>query len=158
MFNKPQQEHRWLDQLVGQWRIEQQCTMPDGKVNQTEGTMNCRSVGGLWLIAESTGKSDEGDDWNCIMTLGFDPLQDAYVGSFIASMIAHLWPYRGKLDESGKRLPLDSTGPKFEGTGMARYRDTIEIVSSDEWAFTGELQQEDATWLKIMNSVHYRHN
>ncbi len=156
MFDKPQQEHQWLSQLVGTWRIEQHCTMPDGNTNQAEGRMTCRSVGGLWLIAESTGESDEGDPWTCIMTLGFDPKQNAYVGTFLGSMMSHLWPYNGRLDASGKRLPLDSTGPRFDGSGMAKYRDTIEILSPDQWRFTGELQQDDGNWISIMNGMHTR--
>jgi len=155
MFSKPQHKHKWLDQLVGEWRIEQQCTMPDGTTNQTEGTMTCRSIGGLWIIAESSGTSDEGD-WTCVLTLGYDTKANAYIGTFIGSMMTHLWPYKGNLDASGNRLPLDSTGPTFDGQGMAEYCDTIEIIGKDEWDFTGEMKQEDGTWLKIMSSKHFR--
>lgn len=156
MFSKPQTEHRWLHQLVGNWRIEQQCTLPDGTTNQTKGIMTCRSIGGLWIVAESSGQSDEGEDWTCLLTLGYDPKQNAYIGTFIGSMMTHLWQYKGQVDESGRRLPLDSSGPTFDGSGHAAYRDTVEIESDDCWRFSGELQHEDGSWLPIMSSMHYR--
>ncbi len=156
MFDKPQAEHKWLEQLVGNWRIEQQCTMPSGATNRTEGQMTCRMIGGLWLFAESSGESDEGDKWTCVMTVGFDPKRNAYMGTFIGSMMSYLWPYEGTLDESRKRLVLDTNGPKMDGVGTSNYRDTIEIISSDHWRFTGELQNNDSTWTMIMDGAHRR--
>jgi len=70
------------------------------------------------------------------MTLGFDPGQKRYVGTFIGSMIdSDPGPFRGSLDASGKRLPLWSEGPKFDGSGIGEYRDTIEIIDGDTWQF-----------------------
>ena len=53
MFAKPQSEHQWLDQLVGEWTFEHECQMPDGSTSNAPGKMTCRSLGGLWLICES---------------------------------------------------------------------------------------------------------
>ena len=69
MFGTPQSEHNWLDQLVGDWKAVSECEMPGGKKEQTEGTMSCRSVGGLWLVGEGTGESAEQGSWSSIMTL-----------------------------------------------------------------------------------------
>jgi hypothetical protein len=156
MFTEPQQEHRWLDQLVGSWKFEHDCQMPDGSKMTTHGTMTCRSLGGLWLICESSGSSPEGGTWSSIMTLGFDPAQNQYIGTFIGSMMAHLWPYRGVVDASGKRLPLQSEGPKFDGSGMGTYRDTIEIVDADTWLLISEFQSDDGKWQPFMSGKHMR--
>jgi hypothetical protein len=156
MFDKPQAEHQWLDQLVGQWKFEHDCQMPDGGKSITHGTMTCRSLGGLWLIGESSGQSPDGGAWSSVMTLGFDPALKQYVGTFIGSMMAHLWPYHGTLDATGKRLPLNSEGPKFDGKGMGKYRDTIEIVDPDTWLLVSELQSDDGKWLQFMSGKHTR--
>ena len=142
MFARPQTEHKWLDQLIGQWSFEHVCTMPDGNTSKTPGTMTCRSLGGLWLICESQGQSS-GGEWSSIMTLGFDPTKTQYVGTFIGSMMANIWPYHGVLDATGKRLPLESEGPKFVGTGTCKYRDAIEIIDKDNWLFTSVYQSDD---------------
>ena len=154
MFAKPQEEHRWLEQLVGSWNVEQDCVMPDGTTKSTS-EMSCRMVGGLWLVSENAGESPEGD-WTCIMTLGFDPSKKAYVGTFLGSMMTHLWQYQGVVDESGSRLPLMSRGPTFDGSGVTNYRDTVEIISPDKWLFIGEMEQNDGQWKQIMLSTHAR--
>lgn len=156
MFATPQQEHHWLDQLVGQWKFEHDCLMPDGSKSSTDGTMNCRSLGGMWLIGESRGESPDSGAWSSIMTLGFDPAQNQYVGTFVGSMMANIWPYRGVLDATGKRLPLDSEGPKFDGSGVGKYRDTIEIVDTDAWLFISELQSDDGNWVQFLSGKHTR--
>lgn len=155
MFAKPQEQHLWLEQLVGQWSVETECKMPDGATSTTAGTMTCRSLGGLWLLCESSGRSGEGQ-WSSIMTLGFDPEKSQYVGTFIGSMMANIWPYHGVLDETGKRLPLESEGPKFVGSGACKYRDTIEILDSSKWLFTSEYQTDDGDWVHFMSGKHRR--
>lgn len=156
MFAKPQPEHQWLDQLVGQWKFEHDCQMPDGSKSTTHGKMSCRSLGGMWLICESSGESPDGSAWSSIMTLGFDPAQNQYVGTFVGSMMPNLWPYLGVLDATGKRLPLNSKGPKFDGNGTCAYRDTIEIIDQDSWLFISELQADDGAWAQFMSGKHTR--
>lgn len=156
MFAKPQAEHQWLDQLVGNWDFEHHCRMPDGSDSITNGKVICRSLGGMWLIGESSGESAEGGSWTSIITLGFDPTQDQYVGTFVGSMMSHLWPYHGRVDSSGKRLPLASQGPKFDGTGVGQYRDTIEIVDANSWLLISELMDDNGHWVKFMEGRHVR--
>ena len=155
MFAKPQAEHEWLTQLVGKWNFEHKCEMPDGNQSAACGTMSCRSLGGIWLICESSGDSPDGP-WSTVMTLGFDPAKEQYVGTFIGSMMANIWPYQGVADSNGLRLPLYSEGPKFDGSGIGQYRDTIEIVDRDTWLFTSELQLDDGTWKQFMVARHTR--
>lgn len=156
MFAKPQAEHHWLDQLIGAWDFEHRCEMPGGTASTTPGRMTCRSLGGLWLIADSSGESAGGGFWSSVMTLGFDPGQKRYVGTFIGSMMTQIWPYRGSLDASGKRLPLWSEGPKFDASGIGEYRDTIEIIDSDTWHFSSELLADDGQWVKFLDGRHVR--
>jgi len=132
MFAKSQKEHYWLDQLVGEWNVLNDCTMPDGSSSATKGTMICRSLGGMWLICESVGESAEGISWSSIMTLGYDPKKGCYVGTFIGSMMANIWHYDGTLDPTEKRLLLETEGPAFSGVGTCKYRDKIEIINANQ--------------------------
>ena len=156
MSAKPQSQHRWLDQLVGDWNIEHQCQMPDGSISMTHGKMTCRTLGGMWLISESQGVSPEGESWSSIMTVGFDPALGRYVGTFVASMMSNIWHYQGQLDESQKRLPLECEGPSFDGVGTCQYRDTIEIVDADRWLFTSEFQNKEGQWIKFLDGINKR--
>ncbi|HWL08985.1 MAG TPA: DUF1579 domain-containing protein [Planctomicrobium sp.] len=158
MFEKPQSEHAWLEQLVGRWISEGECFMgPDQEPQKNSGRMNCRSLGGLWLIGEGEGDGNSPEEkWSSIITLGYDIKQQRYVGTFVASMMTHLWLYKGVLDASGKKLPLDSEGPRFDGNGTTQYRDTIEIVDQDHWIFSGEVLTDDGSWQTIMTSHNRR--
>lgn len=155
MFAKPQAEHQWLEQFVGEWDYVSECQMAEGQTTQTHGTASCRTLGGIWLIFESFWASAEGGSHSTMITLGYDPLLKKFVGTFAGSMMANLWHYVGELQD-GKRLPLLSEGPKFDGSGRGNYRDTFEPIDKDTWLFSGELQGDDGQWVKFMSTKHTR--
>lgn len=155
IYSTPQSQHHWLNQLVGEWDFVHLCKMPDGTENTTPGTMMCRTLGGMWLICESTYELDD-SSWYSVITLGFDPEQNQYVGTFIGSMMANIWHYQGNLDGSGRRLPLMSEGPSLTGNGTTKYRDTIEIIDGDTWLFTSEMLTEDGQWVQFLDGKHLR--
>ena len=96
MKAEPQREHRWLDKLVGEWTSESECRMgPDQPAAKSRGVEVVRSLGGLWIVAEGEGEMPGGGTAKTVMTLGYDPRDHRYVGTFVASMMTHLWPYNG---------------------------------------------------------------
>lgn len=154
---EPQTEHLWLQQLVGEWTFESECLMgPDQPPMKTTGSEVVKPLGKLWTIGEGTSDSPEGGPWNSIMTLGYNPEAKRFVGTFIASVMTHLWPYLGTLDASTKILTLDSEGPSFAGDGtMSKYQDIIEFITPDHRTLTSRVQSEDGSWHQFM-SAHYR--
>src|SRR5690349_22514050 len=147
MFSEPQKEHRWLDRLVGEWTSESECSMgPDQPVMKTQGVEVVRSLGGLWIVAEGEGEMSDGGAAKSIMSIGYDPQSKRYVGTFIASMMSHLWIYNGSLDAAEKVLTLDADGPDFAGKSTAKYKDSIEFVDDDHRIMTSRVLGEDGTW------------
>ena len=89
-----------------------------------------------------------------VITLGYDPAKQRFVGTFIASMMTHLWPYEGSL--RGDVLTLDSEGPSFSGDGsMVKYQDIVEIKDDNHWILKSRMPGEDGKWLEFM-TAHYR--
>lgn len=157
MFAKPQKEHEWLLPLIGEWNVEIECQMaPDQEMQKSKGTLSCRSLGGLWILAEGKSEGPEGEDWTSIMTVGFDPAQGRYVGTFVASMMTHLWHYAGSVDASGKVLTLDTEGPTCKGEGLCKYQDIITIHGPDHWELSSRILGEDGKWSWIMTGHHRR--
>lgn len=154
---EPQKEHRWLHRLVGEWTFETEMSMgPDQPPIKSHGRETVRSLGGLWTIAEGVGEVPGGGTHQSIMTLGFDPQTQRFVGTFIASVITHLWPYNGTLDASEKVLTLDSEGPGFAGDGtMSKYQDIIEFVSDDHRTLSSQVLGPDGFWIPFIKA-HYR--
>ncbi|AMV31486.1 hypothetical protein VN12_05165 [Pirellula sp. SH-Sr6A] len=157
MFAKPQAEHQRLEQLVGTWRFRHTCKMPDGTESTESGTMVCRTLHGMWLLAESTGDvSSDTTSWSNLLTVGYDTEKKEYVGTFISSMMSSIWAYRGTMDEPSKQLHLYTEGPKFDGSGIGKYRDTIEWVDDDRWLFLSALEGDDGVWIPFMESEQKR--
>ena len=158
MTTEPQKEHQWLQKLVGEWTYEADATMEPGKPSEKfKGTESVRSLGGLWILAEGQGEMPGGAIGTTMMTLGYDPQKKSFVGTWIGSMMTHLWRYEdGALDAAGRVLTLNAEGPSMSGDGtMAKYQDVIEFKSDDHRTLTARILRADGTWHQFM-TVHYR--
>lgn len=161
MFAKAQREHERLRRLIGEWTWEGECNMgPDQPTWINTGTERFRAIGDLWVIGEGDSKMPDGGKSINVMTLGYDPQAKQYVGSFIASVMTHLWVYeRGELDASGRVLTLYAEGPSMSpdanGT-MIQYRDVIEFKSDDHRVMTSSMRNADGTWAQIMQAEYRR--
>lgn len=157
MNTEPQQEHQWLQKLVGEWTYEVEMVMKPGEppVKQ-EGTESVRSLGGLWILAEGHGEMPGCGPATTFMTLGYDPQKQRFVGSWIGSMMTQMWVYEGALDEAGNVLTLDTEGPSMAGDGkMAKYQDVVEIKSADHRILASQVLGDDGKWNRFM-TAHYR--
>jgi Protein of unknown function (DUF1579) len=156
MDAQPQKEHQWLDRFLGEWTYESEYSMgPDQPPSKSKGFEVVRSLGGLWTIGEGEGEMPDGGTGKTLMTLGYDPQSDRYIGTFIGSMMTHLWIYNGSLDATEKVLTLDTEGPNFSQSAMAKYKDIIEFVSNDHRVLTSQILGDDGNWLQFM-TAHYR--
>ncbi|MBI3819430.1 MAG: DUF1579 domain-containing protein [Planctomycetes bacterium] len=156
MHQEPTNEHVWLKQLVGEWTFESECNMgPDQPPVKTPGTEVVRMFGDLWVIAECVGGTAE-DSWKSIMTIGFDPRTNRFVGTFVVTMASHLWVYNGALDPSSKLLFLDTEGPNFTDGKIIKYQDTIEILSPTERTLSSKMMGGDGKWIQFMKARYRR--
>jgi hypothetical protein len=151
-------EHRWLQQLTGRSRLT--FDPPEGSEHQDGGRAweeNARSLGGTWIVAEMTGTMPDGSSATNILSLGYDPAKKHYVGSFITSVMTHLWVYEGTLDDTGKVLTLDCEGPDFDTIGRtARYQDIITIKDENTRNYSSRIRLADGTWKPVMSCDYQR--
>jgi hypothetical protein len=93
-----------------------------------------------------------------LFTFGYDPQKQRFVGTFLGSMMTNLWIYEGSLDADRKLLTLDTEGPSFtDPAKLAKYQDSIEIVSPDHRILRSQFLGEDGKWNPFM-TAHYRRN
>jgi hypothetical protein len=156
MNAEPQKEHKWLEQLVGEWETEIEAVMGPGQPpSKHTGSESVRSLT-TWVVCEGKGEMLGGENAATIMTLGYDPAKKKFVGTFIGSMMTNLWVYDGELDATGKVLTLDADGPSFtDPNKTAKYKDAIEIVSPDHRILTSRVLGDDGQWFHFM-TAHYR--
>ncbi len=157
MQSEPQKEHTWLQQLVGDWTYETEATMEPGKPpEKCTGTERVRSLGGLWILAEGQGQMPDGAPATMLMTLGYDPERKRFVGTWIGSMMTHLWVYDGGLDAAERVLTLEAEGPSMAVDGKtAKYRDVIEVIGRDHRTLSSHMLGDDGAWTRFM-TAHYR--
>jgi len=156
-FPKPQKEHEWLNQFVGEWSAESECTPVPGQP-PVKGKMEekVRSIGGFWILSEGDAEM-MGTKMNVVMTIGYSPEKKKYIGTWTDSMMPHMWQYEGSVDASGKILTLEADGPSMLAPGTtAKYRDVTEFKSKDERHFTSYIQNDKGEWVKMASGVSRR--
>ncbi len=151
-FATPQAEHRWLEKLVGKWTYEGEAVGEEGTATGKEAV---RSLGGLWFLAEGEGEMPGSDEpTRTLMTLGFNPQTGRYVGTWIGSMMTHMWVYDGELEAAKNVLTLSCEGPSMAADGTTvNYRDVIEIVDKDHRTLKAYVE-ENGNWRHFM-TTHY---
>jgi Protein of unknown function (DUF1579) len=150
-------EHQWLGRLVGEWDVVSEASMgPDQPPFRMESTESVRQIGDLWVQGEGRAMY-EGRPFTSILTLGYDPRERVFVGSWIDTVQTHQWTYRGRLDAARRVLSLEAEGPSLEDpTRMARYRDAFEIAGPDRKVLTSSIQQADGTWMPFARAEFRR--
>lgn len=151
-------KHRWLLRLVGEWAYEAQAMMAPGQpVEKFSGRESVRSIGDLWIVATGQGEMPGGAAATTVLTLGYDPRTQRYVGTWIGSMMTHLWVYDGEMDAADRTLTLNSEGPDMVTEGkMAKYRDVVELRNDDHRILTSYRLGDDGRWSEIMYADYRR--
>ena len=155
---KPQEEHRWLQKLVGDWTYEGEAPMKPGEAPvKFSGTETVRKIGELWVLGEGRGVVPGGEEGTSIIALGYDPQKQAFVGTWFGSMMNQLWVYEGELDAGKRKLTLNTEGPNMQKEGeLANYREVIELPDDDRRTFTSFVEGEDGSWQQIMTTTYRR--
>ncbi len=153
----PTPDHGWLHRMLGEWRFETECVMGPGQEPQkASGTERVRALGAYWVVGESEGGMPGGGQARWIVTMGFDPGAQRFRGTFVGSMMPHMFVYDGKLEADGRTLTLDTEAPAMDRPGMARFQDIVEMVGDDRRVLTSRVQGPDGSWTQIMSSHFQR--
>lgn len=151
MMESPTPQHKWLDRLLGEWEGEgEACMAPGSEGHGFKTTETVRTLGGLWVIAEAKSQMDPDMSSVAITTIGYDKRTGRYVGSWVGSMMSHMWVYDGEVDESGNKLTLYAEGPNMSGDGTAKYKDVIEFQSDTSRTLTSYGLDENGKWNQFM--------
>lgn len=151
---EPTAEHRWLQRLAGAWTFEMEAEAGPGEEPfRDAGMEQVRLLGDTWVMCEHV--MPDGVPVANVMTLGYDPARQRFVGTFVSSMMTHLWVYAGTLD--GDLLTLETEGPSYPvADRTVPYRDTIQLVSDDERVHTSSYRRDDGEWHQFMTTRYRR--
>ena len=148
-------EHRWLEGFTGEWQM-----LADPNAPPEETTDDWHESGrmletGSWLVVQSHGAMPGGGKAESVFTVGFDASRGKYVGTWIGSMMDHLWVYEGVRD--GNSLVLNSVGPSWDRPGqMDSYQDIYTLDGPDARSLKSQVLQTDGTWKVFMTAKYKR--
>lgn len=149
----PQAEHVWLQRLVGDWEGVSDTPDPEGNVSPPW-TETGRMLGEIWLVVEGQGVMGDKPS-QTLMQLGYDPERGRFVGTWIGSMMNHMWIYEGTLD--GDVLTLDCEGPDFAEKGRtAKYQDIITLEGDDRRTLRSRMLGKEGQWAEVMHAEYRR--
>jgi hypothetical protein len=146
---KPEKEHEWLRQLEGEWVTDAEAQMAPGQpAMKCKGTDATRSLGGFWTVTEIKAEVF-GTSMTGLLTIGYDPRKQKYVGTWVCSAEGKLWQYEGTV--SGKTLTLETEGPSpVDPTKTVKMRDVIELKDKDHKVMTSSALGDDGKWTTFM--------
>ena len=89
------------------------------------------------------------------MTIGFDPVQGAFLGTFVASMMTHLWLV--SRHAGGRHADARHRGTGFRRRGGWRsYQDIIALQGDDARTLTSRMQTRGRHLAVEVMSARYR--
>lgn len=148
---RPAAGHSFLKKFVGEWEalMGPEADDPNAKPNCS---ISGRMLGGLWVVVSYEGDMG-GAPLHALQTIGFDEKSGKYIGTWVDSMMNHMWKYEGTVNEEGTTIALEADGPDMMGgtDRMVRYRDVYEFKSPDLIESSSQVWQDDK-WFTFMTS------
>lgn len=134
---KPGKEHELLKQFVGEWTAECKFWMdPAQPPMEMKGTETCTlGPGAFWVTSVFKGEMF-GQPFEGRWTTGYSPLKKKYVGTWIDSMMPHLFTSEGTADEAGKVITFIADGIDPATGKEVKERWVIELQGADKHTMT----------------------
>jgi len=156
-FPGPQKEHEVLKQFAGDWETDSEAEAGPGKpAMKCKGRIHSKMLGGFWVVSELETEM-MGTKVVGVQTIGYDPKTQKYVGTWVDSVMNHMWKYEGSLDKTGKILTLEAEGPTFLGDGKtAKFRDVYEFKTNDLIGMSSMIEDENGKWITFMTGTARR--
>lgn len=147
----------FLEALTGEWSVVSEAKLgPDREPVRTESRESARLIGGTWMVAERTGTAG-GAPFTAVLTLGYDPIEEQFIGTWISGRQTHMWTYTGSLDATGARLTLETEGPVMgDPETIGEYREVIEIRGRDSKVMRSMILGPDGEWFEFQRSEYRR--
>ncbi len=148
----------FLEAMTGDWSIVAEGVLGPGQDPvRTESREEARLLGSQWLVAEASAVTAGGRPYTSMWILGWDPHEEHFVGTWIASIQTHKWRFTGTLDESGKVLTLETEGPIMGNpANTTRYREIIELVDHDHRTIRSLILGPDGEWFPFARAEYRR--
>jgi hypothetical protein len=147
---QPTKEHEWLQRFVGEWESDVEINMPGQPTMNHKGTERAKMIGGFWVVSDIESGSTE-MPYSLRVTVGYDPDQRKYIGTWVDSMSTNLGKYEGSVDAAGNILTLyTEANCPMQSTGPIKFKEVTEFKGPDQKVFTSSMLGENGEWTTIL--------
>ncbi len=133
------EEHRIVMQDVGEWTIKGKMLMPEG-LQEFQGEESVAAIGEFWTV--SNYSSDMFGGLKGSSTIGFDPIANEFVGTWVDSFQPTATHMKGTYDKETKTMTYATTGIGMDGNPMPG---KIVIQYKDKDSHTFKMMHKDPT-------------
>lgn len=153
---QPTAAHKRLEEHAGRWKVAAKFYMdPSQPPMEIEATETIEMFGGFWTV--STFEADMfGAPFRGKATLGYDPIAEEYVSTWIDTMSPNFFKFTGNFDASGKVLEMSGEAYSMMTNELTRYRTTEEHKGPDERVLEMFVTAPDGSELKMFTHVYTR--
>jgi hypothetical protein len=150
---RPQTEHAWLQQFVGDWESDTEFHMDPDRQPEKSKTVECiRPVGGFWIVIDIDAEM-MGAPFHGIQTLGYDPKKKTFTGTWVDSVSCVVWTYTGTLNKERTALTLYTEGPcPTSPNKLTNVKDVLEIKDRTHKLYTSYILDKHGDWSLCMEA------
>ncbi len=152
---EPTAEHGALMETVGTWDVECTYFMAPGEPMTVQAKETVESVGAFWTVSLFQSEM-MGVPYTGRCTMGFDPGSGKWVGTWVDSMMPHMYVMEGEYDAEGKVLTMLSEGPAPGSGDLTQYRSTIERLGDGNRRFEMFVTMGEAGEMKMFSYIYSR--
>ena len=151
-------EHKLLQQDVGVWDAEMKIWMqgPDSAPAESKGVERVRPLGDLWVLATYEGTVGE-QQFTGHSQMGYDPLKQKFVGTWIDTVSPHISTMEGTCDEATQELTMIMTSIDPTTNKESKAKSVSKSLDKDTRVFTMFMETPGTGdgWTKMME-VNYK--
>jgi hypothetical protein len=150
-------EHKLLHKDVGTWDATMKIWPQEGaEPIESKGTeKNELLQGGMWLVSRFSGDIF-GMPFSGIGTVGYDPIDKKYVGTWVDSISPHLTVLKGEYDAATKTMTSIAEGRDFQTGQVTQSKHITRFIDENTRTFEIHAKEEGGNERKVMEIQYKR--
>jgi hypothetical protein len=149
-------EHKFLHKDVGTWDATMRIFPAEGaEPIESKGTETSELFqGGMWLVSQFKGEIF-GMPFSGMGTMGYDPVDKKYVGTWVDSISPHLTLLKGEYDPASKTLTSIAEGRDFQTGQVTQSKHITRYIDENTRTFEIHAKEGGEKERKVLE-IHYK--
>jgi hypothetical protein len=150
-------QHKFLHKDVGTWDATMKIFPMEGAEPMESKATETNELlpGGMWLVSRFKGEIF-GMPFSGMGTVGYDPIEKKYVGTWVDSISPHLTVMKGEYDAAKKTMTSVAEGRDFATGETTTSKHITRYIDDDTRTFEIHAKEEGGRERKVMEIQYKR--